>query len=665
MNIAYNMKKYFLHNITSSVRLNYEKELNQEQFEVVTHQGGPMLVLAGAGTGKTRTVTYRVAHLINTGISPANILLLTFTNKAAREMMRRVELLIGRNIQELFGGTFHHIGNMVLRKHCQLLGYNQGFSILDREDSKELFEICVTEMGNRNKLMPKGSVLADIYSLAKNTGKTVEEVLLFRFPHSLNIIDEINDTLLVYETKKKNLNLMDFDDLLTNWKMLLLENDSIKEFYSRKFQHILVDEYQDTNKLQAEIVDIISSLNRNIMAVGDDAQSIYSFRGANFENILKFKERYPDAKIFNLTINYRSTPEILYLANNSISNNMRQFQKKLKSIKNTGNLPYLVSLKDIYQQADFISQKILDFISDGISLNDIAVLYRSHFQSMELQMELQRRNIPFEIRSGLKFFEQAHIKDILSFLKVLLNPYDELSWKRALKLIPGIGNITASKIWENIRTSENPLEAIFKSKKFVPRKATGNIEHFLALLKILIRDYNTENMIKPPSAIEYIMKYGYEEYLYRHYPNAEERIEDINQMAKFSMRYKTLESFTSDMSLQSASGADEQNSDDSRECVILSTVHQAKGLEWNTVFIIGLNEGRFPSARALRTDDEEEERRLFYVAVTRAKEELYLCYPESSQEWQGIGFVRPSRFIKELPRESYEEVIVELSNEIY
>ncbi len=659
------MKKYFLHNITSSVRLNYDKELNQEQLEVVTHPDGPMLVLAGAGTGKTRTVTYRVAHLINTGISPANILLLTFTNKAAREMMRRVELLIGRNIQELFGGTFHHIGNIILRKHCQVLGYNQGFSILDREDSKELLDICISETGKKNKLMPKGSVLADINSFAKNTEKSIEEVLLFRFPHFLNIADEITDTLLVYESKKKNLDLMDFDDLLANWKILLLEHDNIKEFYARKFKHILVDEYQDTNKLQAEIVDIMSSVNRNIMAVGDDAQSIYSFRGANFENILNFKERYPDAKVFNLTINYRSTPEILYLANNSISNNIRQFRKELKSIKNAGNLPYLVSLKDVYQQADFVVQKILDFVEDGSSLNDIAVLYRSHFQSMELQMELQRRNIPFEIRSGLRFFEQAHIKDILSFLKVILNPYDELNWKRTLKLIPGIGNITASKIWENIRKSENPLEAIFESKKFVSRKATHNLEQFLELMKILILQYNTEEMIKPSSAIENIMKYGYEEYLYRHYPNAEDRIEDINQMARFSMRYKTLESFTSDMSLQSVSGADEQNSDDSREYVILSTVHQAKGLEWNTVFIIGLNEGRFPSARTLRTDDEEEERRLFYVAVTRAKEELYLCYTESSQEWQGIGFVRPSRFIKELPKESYEEVIVELSDEIY
>jgi len=663
--MAYNVKKYVLHNITSSIKLNFEKELNPEQIEVVTYPGGPMLVLAGAGTGKTRTVTYRVAHLINSGVNPQNILLLTFTNKAAREMMRRVELLIGRNIQELSGGTFHHIGNMVLRKHCQLLGYNQGFSILDREDSKELLEICISEIGKKNKLIPKGSVLADINSLVKNTEKTVEEVLLFRFPHFLNIAEEIINALLIYEAKKKKLNLMDFDDLLTNWKILLIENENIREFYSKKFKHILVDEYQDTNKLQAEIVDIISSINRNIMAVGDDAQSIYSFRGANFENILKFKERYPDAKIFNLTINYRSTPEILYLANNSISNNIRQFQKKLRSVKNTGSLPCLVPLKDAYEQADFVTQRILDFVSDGISLNDIAVLYRSHFQSMELQLELQRRNIPFEIRSGLKFFEQAHIKDILSFLRVLLNPYDELSWKRALKLIPGIGNITASKIWDNIRISGNPLEAIFESTEIVPKKATENIGHFLELMKILIRDYNTENMIKPSSAIENIMIYGYEEYLYRHYPNAEERIEDINQMARFSMRYKTLEAFTSDMSLQSASGADEQNADESRECVILSTVHQAKGLEWNTVFIIGLNDGRFPSVRALKTDDEEEERRLFYVAVTRAKEELYLCYPESSQEWQGIGFMRSSRFIRELPEGAYEEIKVERPNEIY
>jgi DNA helicase-2/ATP-dependent DNA helicase PcrA len=322
------MKKYYLHRESAGLRLNYEKELNTEQFAVVMHPGGPMLVLAGAGTGKTRIVTYRVARLIETGTRPENILLLTFTNKAAKEMMRRAEFLIGRNIQGLWGGTFHHIGNMILRRHYLLVGYKEGFSILDREDSKDLFDISLTEAKKRETLIPKGSVLCELYSLMKNKEISLDELIPLKFPHFNNVIEEIKQTIRLYDKKKNTLNLMDFDDLLANWKRVLLENDNIREYYSSKFAHILVDEYQDTNKLQAEIVDLLSCTNRNIMVVGDDAQSIYSFRGAEFENILKFPERYPDATIFNLTINYRSTPEILSLANKSIINNVKQFQKK-------------------------------------------------------------------------------------------------------------------------------------------------------------------------------------------------------------------------------------------------------------------------------------------------------------------------------------------------
>ena len=465
------MKKYYLHRQSSDIRLHYEKDLNPEQHAVVMHPGGPMLVLAGAGTGKTRTVTYRVARLIEIGVRPENILLLTFTNKAAREMMRRVEFLIGRNIQGLWGGTFHHIGNMVLRRHCLLIEYKEGFSILDREDSKDLFDICLTEIKKGETFLPKGSVLCEIYSLMKNTAISIDELLPFRFAHFLNAGDEIKHTISLYEKKKHALNLMDFDDLLTNWKKVLMEHETIHEYYSSKFMHILVDEYQDTNTLQAEIVDLLSSTNRNIMAVGDDAQSIYSFRGADFKNILKFPDRYPDVTIFNLTTNYRSSPEILNLANKSIIHNVRQFQKKLRSIKGPGDVPGVLPLRDIFQQADFIAQRVLECHAEGTSLNEIAVLYRSHYQSMELQMELQRRSIPFEVRSGLKFFEQAHIKDILSFLRVITNPYDELSWKRIVKLVPGIGNITAGKLWGSMSKSESPLDTIFEGDRLVPKKA--------------------------------------------------------------------------------------------------------------------------------------------------------------------------------------------------
>lgn len=650
------MKKYFLHKESTNFKINYEKELNEEQYAVVMHQGGPMLVLAGAGTGKTRTLTYRVARLIETGIRPANILLLTFTNKAANEMMRRVESLVGRNIEGLWGGTFHHIGNLILRKHSQLIGYREGYSIIDREDSKDLFDICLTKK-RRENFLPKGSVLCEIYSLKKNKGVNIEEVIYSRFPHFKNNVEEINEILTLYERKKQKLNLMDFDDLLTNWQRLFLEYSDVREYYSTKFLHILVDEYQDTNKLQAEVIDLLSYKNRNLMVVGDDAQSIYSFRGANFENILKFPERYPDAIIFNLTINYRSTPEILNLANNSIINNIRQFHKQLHSTKKSADLPYLVPVKDIFQQATFVSQKIIDIYSEGIPLNEIAVLYRSHYQSMELQMELQRRAIPFEVRSGLKFFEQAHIKDILSFLRVLVNPYDELSWKRVFKLIPGIGNITAAKLWDSMYRSKKPYDTVFRLDNMVPRKALDGFGLFLDLLKKLKGDY--ENLqIKPIFAIEMVLRNGYEDYLYTQYPNADERMQDIEQMKRFSIRYNSLENFISDLSLQSASGGEVEEGEDDKEHVILSTVHQAKGLEWNTVFIICLNDGRFPSSRSLDSEQEEEERRLFYVAVTRAKNNLFLCFPVTTEEWQGVDFLKPSRFIRELPSHVYEEIVV-------
>jgi len=653
------VKKYFLHRESSGLKLDYQKELNPEQYAVAMHQSGPMLVLAGAGTGKTRTVTYRVARLIETGIGPENLLLLTFTNKAAREMMRRVEGLIGRNIHGLWGGTFHHIGNIVLRRHCQRIGYKEGFSILDREDAKDLFDICLAEIKNKGAILPKGSVLCDIYSLTKNRGAGIHELIPLRFPHFSCVMDKIEHVIRLYDAKKQNLNLMDFDDLLTNWKKLLLEHENIREYYTSKFMHVLVDEYQDTNRLQAEIVDLLSSAHRNLMVVGDDAQSIYSFRGADFENILKFPERYPDVSMFNLIINYRSTPEILRLANQSIMHNVRQFHKELLSVRQPGDRPSFVPLKDIFQQADFVAQKILDMHADGMTLDGIAILYRSHYQSMELQMELQRRGIPFEIRSGLKFFEQAHIKDILSFLRIVINPHDELSWKRIVKLIPGIGNVTAGKIWDAINQSGNPLDAIGETGRLIPRKALDGFTLFLDLLKILRNEEQGGLPLQPSAAIDHILKHGYEDYLYSHFPNAEDRIQDIEQMMRFALQYTSLETFVSELSLQSASGGGVEEGDAVRECVILSTVHQAKGLEWDTVFMIGLNDGSFPSAKSLKTGDEEEERRLFYVAATRARNDLYLCCPIASGGWQSINFLRPSRFIRELPGDVYEEILIE------
>lgn len=630
----------------------YEKELNQDQLSVVNHPGGPMLVLAGAGTGKTRAVTYRVARLLEMNVNPENILLLTFTNKAAKEMMQRVNGLIERDVHGLWGGTFHHIGNIILRRDGSLLGFRKDFLILDREDTRNLFSQCLTETKKRNTVLPRSSVLSKIYSLMKNRENSAEEIIPSAFSRFESIIDEIRILFEEYEKKKSALNLVDFDDLLTEWKRLLVEHDHVRGKYAAKFQHILVDEYQDTNKIQAEIVDLLSGQHRNLMVVGDDAQSIYSFRGADFDNILRFPERYPDAAVFSLKTNYRSTPEILYLANESITNNIKQFQKDLTSVKNASGLPYLVAARDIYHQADFIAQNILSKNREGILLNDIAVLYRSHFQSMEMQMELQRSGIPFEVRSGLKFFEHAHIKDVLAFLRVLLNPLDEVSWKRLFRMLPGIGTVTARRLCDAIAASKDPVRSLSGMAVKVPKKARDGFHLFVSLLEAMSQG---EDMQAPGDMIEYILTQVYADYLYTHYPDAEERMQDIEQMAQFARKYSSFDMFVNDMNLLGIAGEEPGEYGD-REHIVLSTIHQAKGLEWRHVFVIGLNEGWFPALRALHEDSVEEERRLFYVAATRAREQLYLCFPVISEDWYSPGSFKPSRFIQELPRHLYEEI---------
>ncbi len=650
------MKKYYLHREAVPLRVAYEEDLNPEQHAAVMHESGPALVLAGAGTGKTRVVTYRVARLIESGTPAENILLLTFTNKAAREMMRRVEHLIGKNIFGLWGGTFHHIANLFLRQHYQHAGFRQGFSILDREDSRELFEACLSDISKRNAVLPKGAVLSHMNSLAKNTGLNIYESIARQFPHFSAVADEIEKIVVQYEKKKLKLNLMDFDDLLIGWKTIFENDATIREYYALKFTYILVDEYQDTNRLQADIIDLTTGTDRNVMIVGDDAQSIYSFRGADFENILTFPDKYRDTVLYKLTTNYRSTPEVLHLANKIIIHNQKQFHKELHAVRGPGERPALVPVKDVFEQAEFVSSVIMDLNTDGTSFDDIAVLYRSHYQSMELQMTLQQRGIPFEVRSGLKFFEQAHIKDILSFLRIIANQHDEISWKRVLKRIPGIGNITSGKVWALIQDAEQPLQKIADAASVVPKKAVNGFNQFLDQLRALCHDrYRTA----PADAVDYLLRNGYEEYLYNTFPNAEMRIEDIEQMIRFSERYDSLEVFLSDLTLQGVSEAEAQATETLDGRVVLSTVHQAKGLEWKIVFIIGLNDGRFPSSKSLKNGDEEEERRLFYVGATRAKETLYLCYPSSADDWQALGFLRPSRFLRELPDDCFEEVVVE------
>src|SRR6266545_4270858 len=452
-------------------RVRYEDELNPEQLEVVMAGEGPMLVIAGAGSGKTRALTYRVSRLIEDGVDPSEILLLTFTNKAAREMLSRVEQLVTIDTRRIWGGTFHSVGNRLLRRNAEAIGYRSNFSILDDEDAKETMESAVSALGIKTleRRFPKGDVLLDVYSFLINTRTPLELHLEENYPHFAIYKEEIVSVFHRYKDRKREANAMDFDDLLVNWKLLLEEHEQISEVLKRKFRYILVDEYQDTNKLQADVGDLMAGVRQNVMVVGDDAQSIYSFRGASFENIITFPMRWPRATIYKLETNYRSTPQILQLANQTIAHNRFQFQKELHAVRGEGPEPAVVGVDDVFEQASFIAQRILELRDEGEKLSDIAVLYRSHYQSLELQMELTRRLIPYEIRSGVRFFEQAHIKDVVAHLKIITNYRDELSWKRVLKLYPKVGEKIAAEVWGKIAQSTDPLDAFLRSEGPSPR----------------------------------------------------------------------------------------------------------------------------------------------------------------------------------------------------
>src|SRR6266540_2591133 len=436
--------------VSTSIHIDYVAELNEQQLAAVTAPPGPILVIAGAGSGKTRTLTYRVAYLLENGIDPRNILLLTFTNKAAREMLNRVANLLPVDASGLWGGTFHSVGNRILRRHGSALGYSSGFTIMDREDQKDLINTVVASAGIDPKEIrfPKGDVLAEIFSFVVNTEMPLEALLAEKFPYFLPLLDKIQDVRDRYEKKKKATNSVDFDDLLQKTLLMFQQHERIAEIYRRQFQFILVDEYQDTNKIQADLVDLLARDHRNVMVVGDDAQSIYSWRGANFQNILEFPKRYPDAQVFKIEMNYRSVPEILEVANAAIAANVHQFRKHLSATRESKALkPALVALNDGAEQAQFVTQRILELRDENIDLNDIAVLYRAHYHALELQLELSRRGIPYQITSGIRFFEQVHIKDVTSFIRFVANPRDEVAFNRMVKLLPGIGNRTAENLW--------------------------------------------------------------------------------------------------------------------------------------------------------------------------------------------------------------------------
>ncbi|MGE3312487.1 MAG: ATP-dependent helicase, partial [Limisphaerales bacterium] len=659
-------REYVLHEFEreTDLRIDYAAELNPQQHAAVTAPPGPALVLAGAGSGKTRTLTYRVAYLIERGIAPDRVLLLTFTNKAAREMMRRVADLLGSELTSLWGGTFHSVGARILRINAEAIGYRPDFTILDREDSEDLLKACIGAAGidSKARAFPKVEVIADLLSRVTNERVPLSTILERRQMGFEGLQEPIARVLALYEDRKRSANVMDFDDLLALWLRLMEDNDAVRDRYQRRFQFVLVDEYQDTNRIQSDLIDLLAGRHRHVMVVGDDSQSIYSWRGANFRNILDFPKRYPGSKVYKIETNYRSTPEILAVANAAISGNMEQFAKELVAARKSGIKPVLIPCEDAQQQAAFVGQRVVEAHEEGVALSEIAVLYRSHFHALEVQLEFTRRNIPFVITSGIRFFEQAHIKDVTAWLKLSANPNDELAFKRVALLLPGIGPKAAEKLWAafveararadgsggNTAVPVAPL--LMAAAGVAPKKAAAA----WAGVAVTVAQLGDPAVAgRPGPMIRLVLEAFYKDHARATFANADQRLEDLNQLAVYAGQFESLTEFLTQLSLLNNMDAEAEKEakrgDDDR--VRLSSVHQSKGLEFGVVFAIMLCDGLFPSARSLEDDSAiEEERRLFYVAVTRAKDELYLSYPLLRHtQSQGVSLLSPSRFLSEIP----------------
>ncbi len=639
-------------------RVAYEQELNGEQLAVVMHGGGPMLVLAGAGSGKTRTVVYRVARLLEDGVEPSALLLLTFTNRAAREMLQRVGQLLGRDASRIMGGTFHSVGNRLLRRSAERLGYPPNYGILDREDARDLMASALADVVPEppSRRLPGAALLVELYSFVINTGRPLGDVVASRYPHFTADVDTVETVFRRYLERKRAAQVMDYDDLLLNWLLLLRQHADVRGQLVARFQHILVDEYQDTNRLQADIVDSMLGAGRNLLVVGDDAQSIYAFRGAEYANILSFPERYPDCTVFRLETNYRSLPPILALTNASIACNRKQFPKHLRAVREGGELPVVVAAPTPEGQAAFVAQQVLELLDGGVALSEMAVLYRNHSHSLEIEVELARRNIPYELRSGLRFFEQRHVKDVLAHLRFVANPRDEVAFSRMARLRPRLGQRLVARVFEALSRHRNPLAALAVldgSQLGLPGAAARSVRQLAELVTTLHR-----LAAHPGEMVREVLAAGYRDLVRAQFDNAASRLEDLEQLALFADGYDTLAAFLDEVTLMNElSGEDVVGTPGEHERLVLSTVHQAKGLEWRVVFVVWLAEGRFPTARA---EDVEEERRLFYVACTRAKEQLFLCYPLVSRDRYRVDIVTElSRFLAELPADVYQRWLLE------
>ncbi len=630
--------------------IDFAELLNTEQCEAATAGDGPLLVLAAAGTGKTRTLVYRVAYLMERGVDPENILLLTFTNRAASEMIERARAISGGSVGSLWSGTFHHICNRFLRRFGHKLDYKPWFRILDQDDSRALIDSCIKECVSDVKEFPKKDVVGAWISAAANSAADIDEIIAAAVGLPVDLKGEALEVVHLYGKRKRAMDVMDFDDLLVNGLRLLEECQDVRELYQQQFQHVLVDEYQDTNMLQARIVDILAAGYKNVMAVGDDFQCIYSWRGADFKNIMNFPDRWPGCKIVKLEQNYRSVPEILSVANESIKGNPEQFQKTLRPTRPSKNKPQVFFVRDGDEQVAGVLALIRRYQADGYNLKDMVILYRAHFHSIEMQMILGRNGIPYSITSGISVFEQAHTKDVLALLQLIVNKRDSIAFARLLGLLSGVGQKTVERLWVKLGGSFDLGDADQRAllRENLRPAALRQWEKIDAFLELTY----AQNISEVGSAvIKGFCEAFYSEYLHLTYENGDKREEDIEELAVQIMNSSKLEDFLQEVAL--LTNVDHQFDKDARgneDKIHLSTVHQAKGLEWPVVFIIWVVEEMFPSARAIgENENDREERRLFYVAVTRAQNELVLMAPRMRRMRDGAAWpCNPSRFIQEI-----------------
>ena len=643
--------------------IDFEADLNEEQYAAVTAPAGPALVLAGAGSGKTRTLTYRVAYLLEKGVHPGNILLLTFTNKAAREMLSRVEDLTGVPRRAFWGGTFHSIGQRMVRMHGEPVGLQSNYTILDQSDAESLIADVIRGVDPlflKDKNNPKAKVIANAISLSRNTCQSIEDSVNQFSPYFHDYIPDFERFFKAYTERKKQQQVADYDDLMVLWLEILKTQESVASYYQERFQHILVDEYQDTNMIQAEIIDRIGSQNQ-IMAVGDDAQSIYSWRGANYENILHFSDNHKGTELYRIETNYRSTPEILAFANDVINqfDPGQGFYKELRPVKDPHLQPIMIQAMDGCEEAAIVIRRIQALLEEGRSLSDITVLYRAHYQAIDLQMELTRQHIRFQITSGVQFFEQVHVKDLVAQIKFAYNSNDSRAFQRFTGLLPMVGEKTAEKIFqtasEEARTTGEPITNMFLSNPVlakVPKAAKVLWKSLSATIQAVVKAAASE----PPSEVVAVAVEGwYSDYIKTLYPNYLQRMDDLQSLIGFAQRFTDLQELLSQLVLMN-SETSQTSIDPEEDQLKLTTVHQAKGLEFPVVFLLGSSEGLFPLKRAIDRGDLDEERRLFYVAVTRAMDELYMTSPRMTQFGGNTNFMNPSRFIQRVNPELYEVV---------